>query len=79
MSTESYRDADYSLAHRIDTHEFGKKVAAAAFFPVRMNLALMEAFVSLWGFTPPPKEERGVVVPISEFASYYARGQRTRV
>lgn len=79
MSTESYRAADFSLQSRIDNHEFGKKVASAALFPVRLNLAVMEAYASLWGLAPSSEEERGVVVPISEFASFYERSRRTTI
>ena len=79
MITESYRAADFSLQSRIDSHEFGKKVASVAFFPIRFNLALMEAYASLWNVPSSPKEEKGVVVPISEFASYYARAPRSSV
>ncbi|MBY0539124.1 hypothetical protein K2P56_01650 [Patescibacteria group bacterium] len=76
MSTESYRVADFSLQSRIDSHEFGKKVASAAFFHIRFNLELMKVYASLWGVASPSKEEKGVVVPISEFASYYERPRR---
>lgn len=74
MAIESYRVPDFSLQHRIENHEFGKRVASAAFFPFRLNLALIEAYAAAFGFkTPHKEEERGVVIPISEFPSFYGR------
>jgi hypothetical protein len=80
MASESYRAPDFSLQHRIDTHEFGKRVASAAFFPMRLSIALMETYVAAWGLATPRKkeEETATIIPISQFASYYERRSQER-
>ena len=73
MKTESYRDADFSLQHRIDTHEFGKAYASALFAPARFALSMMEHQLAWWGVSPERPKETAVVVPFSEFGSFYTR------
>lgn len=70
---ERYRVADFSLQHRIDTHEFGKAYASALFAPARFALSLMEYSLAWWGVASEKPKETAVVVPFSEFGSFYAR------
>ncbi len=73
MKTESYRDADFSLQHRIDNHEFGKAYASALFAPERFALSVMEYHLAWWGVSTEKPKATAVVVPISEFGSFYTR------
>ncbi|MBX9765343.1 hypothetical protein K2X83_01755 [Patescibacteria group bacterium] len=74
MSAEGYRAPDYSLPHRIGTHEFGKAYASALFAPARFTLEMAKYSLGFWGISSPhPEEERGVVIPFSQFSSFYER------
>lgn len=73
MSEEGYRAPDFTLQNRIDAHTFSKAAVSAACLPLRINLALWQSYASLWGVHVPKEEERGVVIPISEFASFGSR------
>lgn len=74
MTESWYREPDYSLPRRIQNHDFGKAASTLWLAPFHFQYTLWQAWMTALLGATPPRDERGVVVPISQFSSYYRRG-----
>lgn len=77
MVEQSYREPDYSLQRRIQNHEFGKVASALWLAPFHFHYALWQTWLTTIVGITPQQDDRGVVIPISKFTSYYRRDDET--